>query len=399
MSSSTEREPLWQYVGKFGYSVGVGSYEARVRARSPARFAKLELEVFLDEDWPRVAALPKCSPEVASLSRATIDVLGAGGEWGSWARGTVEQSRRAHIWYFALSGCSTISANVTQGVDFEMHYTQTDKSELSFELQYMPCATLLAVLCLTGFLVHFLRRCHHFRQSVGDVHPMIRALASVVLLQWFAEVLHLLHLQIYERTGSGESGLEACSSMLFMLSQVASCTLLLAVAKGYTLNSSQDVGLASVKRVAMPVALLHAGLVGHAAWQGDHAEKHHENEGAAGWAIVVVRLLLFAWFRSSMDVFQEQCRSFTLQDFLQRFRLASSVYFLSYPAIYIVVQVCAPYLQHPILHICTAATQTCAAVWLSDLFLSKGAYFQVSTLSCSLLPGGCSPARSTFKAD
>merc|ERR1719297_462496 len=110
--------------------------------------------------------------------------------------------------------------------------------------------------------------------------------------------------------------------MLFVFSQVASCTLLIAIAKGYTLVSSKDVGLASVKRVAAPVALLHAGLVGHGAWQGDHAEKHHENEGAAGWAIVAVRLLLFVWFTRSTWTLHQQCQSFRLQGFLERFRLA-----------------------------------------------------------------------------
>merc|ERR1740129_1037777 len=135
---------------------------------------------------------------------------------------------------------------------------------------------------------HFLRQCRQFWRRAGDLLPVIRALAGIVLLQWSAEVLHLLHLQVYERAGSGESALEAASNMLFVLSQVASCTLLIAIAKGYTLVSSKDIGLASVKRIAMPVALLHAGLVGHGAWQGDHSEKHHENEGAAGWAIVAV---------------------------------------------------------------------------------------------------------------
>merc|ERR1719336_197472 len=149
----------------------------------------------------------------------------------------------------------------------------------------------------------------------------------------------------------------------------------------------------------MPVALLHAGLVGRCAWQGDHSEKRHENEGAAGWAIVAVRLLLFVWFTRSTWMLHQQCQSFRLQGFLERFRLAGSLYFLSFPVIYTVVQVFAPYLQHPILHVSTALMQICAAVWLSDLFLSRGAYFQVSALSCSLLPGACGGAHANIKAD
>jgi len=391
-------ENSWQYVGKFGFGVGRGTYEARIKNQIPSASATpLRLEVFLDEDWPRVKALPKCSPEVRSLSRAHRQVTAdAGEEWGAWAEGSVKQSRRTHIWYFALSGCDAPSRNFTQSVDFEIHYQQADTSELSYELQLMPYATLLAVVCLSAFLVHFARRCRRFQESAGNVHPVILVLGSAVLLQWLAEVLHLLHLQIYERRGFGESTFEASSSMLFMLSQVASCSLLIAIANGYTLLAgSKDIGMESVKWIAVLVALLHTVFVGHGTLQGDHAEKHHENEGTVGWAIVFLRLLLLAWFAASLMALRKQSQSCKLQVFLGRFQLAGSAYFLAYPAIYATVQVFAPYLQHPILHICTATMQVCAALWLSDLFLSRGAYFEASTLSGSLLPGG----RVSFKAD
>jgi len=399
MVSTPDQELRWQYMGKFGYGIGKGTWEARVKPQDHTSAVVLQLELFLDEDWPKVATLPTCSPQVARLARASREIVASGGEWSSWADGEVEQSQRAHIWYFALSGCSAVGRNATAGVDFEVRYRQPDESELSVELRLMPCATLLAVLCLSGFLAHVAHRCRSLRQSMGQVPPVVRVLVGATVLQWAAEVLHLLHLQLYEKQGMGESSLEATSGILFMLSQVASCTLLIAIAKGYTLVSSGDLGLDSMKRFAVIVAILKVGLVGHDAWQGDHSDKHHENEGAVGWTIVIVRLLLLAWFITCVRSLHQRCRSLRLQGFLERFQLAGSAYFLAYPVIYTVVQVVAPYLQHPILHIGTAASQTCASIWLSDLFLSKGAYFQVSTLSSPLLPGGVGGARASLKGD
>jgi len=395
-------EQRWEYVGKFGYTTGMGSHVARARTRDAVGKTTLRLEVYMDEDWPRVAALPRCSPEARSLARDFVQ-MEVGSDWAVSLKRTISQKMRAHIWYFALSACPDLAhpgSNLTHTdaeIDYEIHFVQPNGSELSYELQWMPCVTLLVVLSLSGFLVHFARRCRRVLDSAGDIHPMIWALAGTVLLQWTAEVSHLCHLQFYEREGLGESALEDAANMLLMLSQVASCTLLIAIAKGYTLL--KDTSIDSVKRIAAFVAIPHAILVGHNSLQGDHVDKHHENGGAAGLALVLVRLGLFAWFVMSTRAMQQQSQSMRLQDFLQRFQIAASAYFLSYPALFFIVQVFAPYLQHPILHLGTATMQTCVAFWLAELFLSRGAYFQISTLSSSLLPGSFVGARAASKRD
>merc|ERR1711997_937658 len=79
---------------------------------------------------------------------------------------------------------------------------------------------------------------------------------------------------------------------------------------------------------------------------------------------------------------------FKLCAFLQRFQFAGTLYFLSYPAIFILVQVFAPYLRHPIMHVGLLTMQTASAFWLANLFLFRGTYFEVSSLGSSLLPGG-----------
>jgi len=386
---SADGESPWHYMGKFGYAVGAGSYDVRLRLRAPPQeVATVNLEVFLDEDWARAERLPACRRALSGPARKTMVLRAAGDEWSVWTGGTLEQTVRSHIWYFALSKCTGHQmGNMTLEVDYELRSLQYDSSELSVELRYMPAATVVSVLCLTGYLVYFALHCWRFQQNVGMVHPVIRTLAGAVLLQWTAQVMHLSHLLAYEHDGLGFASLEVTADMLFMLSQVASATLLIVIAQGYTLLQAKEAELSAFKPVAALVALLHLVLVGHGKFQGDHSEKHHENEGVVGWALLVVRLLLFVWFAIGVRVLK-QTGGFRLQHFLNRFQIAGSLYFLSYPAIFLIVQVFAPYMRHPILTIGLVIMQLASSFWLSDLFFSRGAYYEVSTLSGSLLPGG-----------
>jgi len=140
-----------------------------------------------------------------------------------------------------------------------------------------------------------------------------------------------------------------------------------------------------VKWVALFSLAVHAALVGFGKMQDEAASKYHKNEGAIGWVLLSVRLMLLGWFCFATQASQQE-GGLRLHDFLQRFRLAGSVYFLTYPVLFVVVQMFAPYLQHPLLQIGLLIMQTASIVWLAELFLSRGTYFKLSALSCSLLP-------------
>merc|ERR1712003_238134 len=106
-----------------------------------------------------------------------------------------------------------------------------------------------------------------------------------------------------------------------------------------------------------------------------------------GWAMLVIRILLYIWFNLSVQALRES-GGLKLRDFLQRFQFAGTSYFLAYPAIFLLTQVFAPYLRQYIMYIGLLATQFISVLWLAGLFLSRGTYFQVSALGSSLLPGG-----------
>jgi len=198
--------------------------------------------------------------------------------------------------------------------------------------------------------------------------------------------LHTVHLWWYQADGIGSKSVDMLSEILFMLSQVVQTTLLIAISMGYTLLPSREGRMVVVKWIALLSLVIHAALVSFGKLQDESACKYHENEGAVGWVLMSVRLLLLSWFVLASQESQKE-GGLRLHGFLQRFRLAGTVYFLAYPLLFVVVQAFAPYLQHPIMQIGLFSMQTASYVWLAELFLSRGTYFKVSALSTSLLPG------------
>lgn len=246
----------------------------------------------------------------------------------------------------------------------------------------------IVLLCLIAFVVLFGARCRSLALSAGGLHQVIWILVISIALQLIAHTLHTVHLWRYQSDGTGIKTLDVLSEVLFMLSQVVQTTLLIAIAMGYTLLPGRDGRMVIVKWIALLALVIHAVLVSFGKLQDESACKYHENEGAVGWVLLSVRLLLFSWFVFATQASQEQ-GGLRLHDFFHRFRLAGSMYFVAYPALFVVVQAFAPYLQHPIMQIGLLAMQTTSNIWLAELFLSKGMYFKVSALSTSLLPGGC----------
>jgi len=380
----------WQFVTKFGYSTGTSDYWIRYRLSERADytppFNSVEFGVILDEEWPKVQTLSDCAGRNAEARKMHDVTFGEPGQWSSWEHGTVVQHIRAHIWYFVTSKCYEDLRTAPLHLDYEIHLKQSDGSEFSVEMQGMLTLNLIVLLCLAAFLARYCARCKAFVSSAGKLHQVIWVLSAAIALQFMAQTLHTLHLWSYRSNGTGIAAADLLSEVLFMLSQVVQTTLLIAIAMGYTLLPSKNDRMVIVKWLALMALVIHAALVGFGKMQDVSACKYHENEGAIGWVLLSVRLLLFAWFRFATQASQQE-GGLRLHDFLQLFCLAGSTYFLAYPVLFVIVQMFAPYLQHPLLQIGLLIMQTGSIVWLAELFLSRGTYFKVSALSCSFLPG------------
>lgn len=380
----------WQFMTKFGYGIGIGDYQVRFKVPATApgsrRGHAVKLSLILDEEWSRAQTLTSCDSKVAE-ARRTHDVALAGpDEWSYWEHGTVVQNVRSHIWYIGVSRChEDLSASPLQ-LDFEIRMRQEGGSEFSLEMRGMMALNCVVLLCLVAFLLRYCSRCWAFSNSAGKLHEVIWILSSAIVLQFAAQLLHTIHLGSYRSNGRGIVTVDCMSEVLFMLSQVVLTTLLIAIAMGYTLLPSKHDCLVIVKWITLMSFAVHAALVSFAKLQEESASKYHENEGAVGWVLLSVRLMLFVWFLFATQASQREGGP-RLHDFLQRFRIVGSMYFLAYPLLYVIVQIFAAYLQHPIMQVGLLTMQTASNICLGELFLSRGTYFKVSALGSSLLPG------------
>lgn len=385
-----KKDNTWKYLSKFGYAIGRGTYSVRIQLAQPNKIkqdAKIELEVFLDEDWPDIENVEYCKRKERMRHARELKVQSSG-NWSEWVHGTLRQTVRPHIWYFALSDCNASLQNFTHRFRFEFKALQEDESHFSIEMRWMLSVNLLALSGLTGFMAIFVQRSKAFWRSAGSVHPVIWTLASAMIIQYSAQFLHTLHLFRYRSDGQGLRALEVLSEIFFMLSQVIQTSLLILIGLGYTLLQSKIGELDLMIPMCFMIAVIHIMLVGFGKIKDDASYKYHEHEGVIGWILLVMRLLLLTWFLWAVQSTASE-GGMKLQNFIRQFRAAGSMYFLAFPTIFLITRQFAPYLQHKVMQSGLLCMQLGSNVWMMKLFLTRGEYFKVSSLNSSELPGGC----------
>merc|ERR1712046_151376 len=85
---------------------------------------------------------------------------------------------------------------------------------------------------------------------------------SAMIVQYVAQVFHVLHLWRYRYDGSGIKPLEVLSEILLMLSQVIQTSLLILIALGYTLLQSRMGELDLMIPLCFMVGVIHLMLAG-----------------------------------------------------------------------------------------------------------------------------------------
>lgn len=387
--SGRKRPSHWKYLSKFGYGSGVGTFKLRIKLHAPRTIEEdvaLRLELYMDDDWAQVEKLgDKCEQNLAM--RTTNIIVNRTGDWGEWLEGTVERNDKPHITYFALQDCDVAFRNQTHRVRFEFQSAQEDGSEFSVEMQSILSANLIYLVFYSVFFWTFFKNVRVFFQNTGSVHPVIITLAVGVVIQYVAQVMHTVHLFMYKQNGHGLKALEVFAEILVVLSQVTMSSLLILISLGYTLLQSKIGELDLMIPLCFIIGVFHVFMVTFSKVKDESSYKYHENEGVIGWILLLVRMLIYAWFlygvRSSAA---ESGRALKL--FLGKFRFSGSIYFLSAPAMFLLTQCFPAYWQYSVMALGSMAMQMGSSVWLATTFLTRGEYFKVSTLSASELPGG-----------
>mmetsp|Transcript_29383 Transcript_29383/g.84469 ORF Transcript_29383/g.84469 Transcript_29383/m.84469 type:complete len:431 (+) Transcript_29383:119-1411(+) len=389
--------PPWLYVSKFGFGLGVGDYQFRIRQLHPPAagvHVTLDFEPYLDERWPAAEAIEDECKRRAHATRIIPVTSGEGGEWGAWTENSVEHVVRPHVWYFAISSCSSQLPNGSTTFEVELHATQHDGSHFSVESGWSLYSNVLSLIVSTWFFRRLGLRCLDFRSWSGSLHPVIWMFAGIVAVQYIAQLLHIAHLFAFVRDGRGVFVVEALAEALQASSHVMQTSLMLLIAMGYTLTRStlgDDLRLCLPACTLLTVAQIFAVMAERSQDEASYTFTSHE--GTKGWTMLASRLALFWWFSRAVRATAAEGGN-KLRKFLERYRVAASLYLLAYPIVWLLMPLFAPYWRKWVMDFGLGLVQICANVWLASVFLDRGPYLEVSSLGACPLPGGdTSPPR------
>jgi hypothetical protein len=271
----------------------------------------------------------------------------------------------------------------------EFEALQPDGSHFSIEHQYTMHANVIAMSCFVLFALFFVKGCYDYYRTTESLHPVMWTLAALMVLQFLSRGLHLVHLLVYQANGLGLKPVEIYSEIVFTVAEMIQSTLLIAIALGYTLLPFK-MTVEWVLGLGLTNLLVHIILVALGRTNDSAANKFHHHEGLCGMIMLAIRVLLYAGFLWAVSVTEKSAGS-RISNFICKFRIAGTMYFLGYPFLFLVSRPFAPYLRPLILTFGLMVSEIASVFWLNSLFLTRGSYFKVSELGSSPLPGGSSP--------
>jgi hypothetical protein len=383
----------WKYISKFGYNIGTGTWAVRFKTLRPSlnKEVSITTDVFLDLEWDQVESEENVCARHKYRRASGTSKIPANGEWSEWIQGSLSQAARPYIWYIAANDCGNELGSPTR-LRFEFVARQEDGDEFSVEMIGSFYIVLIELAFFSFLCYNIHKECRKIIKSADGLHPVMYTLLAMVGLHFGSVLCQFFHLRAYSHDGVGFKALDVIAEILNVLSQVIGTSLLILIALGYTLLHSKLGNLDVVIPVVFIIAVLHVLLVGFGKIKDDASYKFYENEGVVGWVLLVLRGLLLVWFVWAVkETAKEASNNSRMIDFLQKFLIAGIVYFLSYPLVFVITGLFVPYFRYKVMTIGSFLMRFGSYLWMTKLFLSRGDYFQVSTLKNSFLPGGLIP--------
>lgn len=376
----------WRYLTKFGFDVGDGSVQVRVKLVSPRTIKNenvvLAIAGFFEVDWPTVEN-NVCDERASALKSMSLSIDPMG-NWSSWVNTSLHQTQKPHLWYFVVHDCDGSLDSFSHRFQVEFHATQDD-SEFSFEMRGVFFVNVTYFLMFSVYIYYIFRRSIVLARSY--LHPVIWAQIITLAMQYFAQVAYTLHLWRYHANGWGVKAFEVIAFICGMLGQVLQAEILIMIALGYTLVQSRVGDLDVAIPVFMLVVVFHAVVVGIGKIRDDSAYVYHENEGVCGWLLMIMRILLYGWFVWAIQSTAAE-GGVRLAGFCKQFRALGTLYFLAYPTTFLITKQFSDHWQYCAMSLGMMIFQIGSNLWFGFLFLGQSSYFKVSSLSDSLLPGG-----------
>ncbi|CAG9319741.1 unnamed protein product [Blepharisma stoltei] len=384
------RNNNWQYVSKFGMDIGVGDFSMKARLlRVTKEFEgkkhNLQFSIFIDEEWEQDLSSLSCT-EKNKRAKLTYDLaLPLDGQFSGDIVGELSQSVRPHVWYFVISDCNNL-LNDHARVKVEITMRNEGRNHLSVEQMGLKSIYLvLAVIFLLGLGANILKLIKYFRKE-EEVQLTMVWLNMAIFFQFLSMIVSYFNLTIYESNGRGLGALDFIEQALILVSQLTITCLLIIIAEGWTIQYSDFPNADIYIPIILIVTFLHLVVLGLGKISDDSSYKFSEYEGIAGLALIILRFCMFGWFLYNAKYLFSLTKAQKSIQFIYKFTVASSVYFLSMPILVIASKFFALYVRGKFIIGGTLFMQMATFLFLSIIFSTKGEYYRISSMS-AVLPG------------
>lgn len=389
MTSATARQDKGQYLSSFCFHG-----EAVIQYTLNASVSMGKLFLFLSEDFREITDQTECKAKF-DQARVAYDIQGSVGNR------SVTHFREPRIWHLVFADahtCADYDLFTVQSQNFieyniqllnpdslgnpVEHFSDEETGLLRFYQLLALAYFVLGCICIPRLL--------DTMNSGGPMQLVIRLLSASTGLQAVGAFIMMMHLRKYSRDGIGSPMFEMLSEFFDVLSQFAMLYMLLSLSLGWTLATTyknthlQMISKKPAARVVGVLAVVQGGLFLWEQYQDQTHRLYHAHRTYAGFALLVLRMVLAGLFGWNLYSTVSMERSIMKREFYISFTKSCMLWFLSYPVIVVTSRIFTEYLRYKMITMSVVLCQSVAVVLLYRLFLSRSLYWEVSALSSTL---------------
>ena len=219
-----------------------------------------------------------------------------------------------------------------------------------------------------------------------DLEANLLILNFAIFSQFGSIFFEVIHLWLYSYNGYGFIAFDLLHQLLEVLSYIIVSILLILIASGWTLKYRDFPDPDIFLPISILIITINLLIVGIGRITDDSYYKYTDYEGVPGFLLVLFRVGSCGWFIYLIKELQNNANT-KLLDFLFKFAVAGSGYFLSLPLLIVFSWVLEPYIRKIVIALLINLVQILIFYFLTYLFSEKSAFYKLSTLSKSVLPG------------
>jgi hypothetical protein len=390
MSTSLSLTPseAWQYVAKFAMNIGKGTYSLRAQLINPkvadsADSMSLSLSIYIDTKWPEILTLADCRDKDNDANRDEILSLPLNGEWSNYVEGTLTQNVKTRFWYFAVSNCEI---QAKHRIRVEILFINSDNSHLSAEDRGMQYVYPVILIIYLAFLIKNTLRILISHEKQDDIPIVLLMFSAAIFTQFGGIMFKIIYLFVYWYNGRTLLVFDILSQALEVISTIIVTVLFILIANGWILKYRQFPDADIYIPISMLIVTVNFVIIILGKLSDDAYNKYSDYEGIAAFFLVLFRVLSWVWFVFAIREVEKGANMKVL-NFLFKFQMLASVYFLSLPIVVLVSWIFEPYVRKVVISLLLNLVQVLVFAYASHLFSEKSEFYKLSTLSSSVLPG------------